>query len=263
MYIKKFPKESKSSKYALLNVIQKCKNCGTVVEIDDLNDLEYAGKFSLEGGSLFGKYRDHRYDWKYECPYCCKKDSLSNKNLDYITDFIDSNCVNMKPYETMEFISFKGDTYSIFYALWLHDKFGVQIHESLLDDGATKFYNKHFSGDVLTRDGWFVSEREFEHILDELSRNDSREKEKDILESIIPSIGNEKCNRITKVFRCTDKEGRTNYCIQTNGSYCILLIMGIGGNEDDVINTKILPRNYADTFYSEKPDPYIMRYWGK
>ena len=244
MFIKKWPKLKKNN--VLLTITQKCKHCKTVVEIDDLNDLEYAGEFSLEGGSLLGKYRDHRYDWKYECPYCGKKDSLSDRNLDYITDFIDSNCINMKPYEAMKFISLKGDTYSIFYALWLHDNFGVQIHASLIDKDAAEFYNKRFSGDVLTRDDWFVGESEFEQILDELSRKDSKEKEKYILENVIPSIDSKKCDRITKVFRCTDKKGRTNYCIQTNGPYCMLLIVG---NDDNVINTKILPRKYADTFY--------------
>lgn len=251
MFIKKWPKLRTNN--VLLTITQKCKHCKTVVEIDDLNDLEYAGKFSLEGGSLFGKYRDHRYDWKYECPYCGKKESLSDKNLDYITDFIDSNCINMKPYEVMEFISFKGDAYSIFYALWLHDKFGIQIHPSLIDKDAAEFYNKNLLGELLTNDGWFVNESEFDHILENLTRQNSNDKEKDILKDVIKMIGSDKCERITKVMHCRDAEGRTNYCILTNGPYCILLTMGLGGNDEIVINTKVLPRNYADGFYSRNP----------
>lgn len=104
MYVKKWPKKSKSSKYVLLNIIQKCKHCGTVVEIDNLNDLEYGGYFSIEGGLGFFNTLNHRYEWKYICPYCNKKESLSDKNLDYVTKFIDSNDIDMKPYETMPVI---------------------------------------------------------------------------------------------------------------------------------------------------------------
>jgi hypothetical protein len=163
----------------------------------------------------------------------------------------------MKPYETMEFISFKGDTYSIFYALWLHDKFGVKIHPSLIDKDAAEFYNKNLLGELLTNDGWFVNESEFDHILENLTRQNSEDKEKDILKDVIKMIGSDKCDRITKVMHCRDAEGRTNYCILTNGPYCILLIMGHGGNDEIVTNTKVLPRNYADGFYSRNP---AMRY---
>lgn len=45
MFIKKWPKLRKNN--VLLTITQKCNVCKTVVEIDDLNDLEYAGKFSL------------------------------------------------------------------------------------------------------------------------------------------------------------------------------------------------------------------------
>jgi hypothetical protein len=33
--------------------------------------------------------------------------------------------------------------------------------------------------------------------------------------------------------------------------------MGHGGNDEIVTNTKVLPRNYADGFYSRNP---VMRY---
>ena len=253
MFIKKWPKLRKNN--VLLRIIQKCRHCKTVVEIDDLNDLEYDGLFTIEGGlGLFNTSTStHRYDWKYVCPYCNKRESLSDRNLDYVTKFIDANGINMEPYETMQFISMKGDSYSIFYALWLHDKYGVKIHPSLIDNDAAEFYNKNLLGELLTNDGWFVNESEFDHILENLTRQNSNDKEKDILKDVIKMVGSDKCDRITKVMHCRDAEGRTNYCILTNGPYCILLTMGLGGNDEIVINTKVLPRNYADGFYSSNP----------
>lgn len=254
MYIKKWPKAKRRHKYTILNIIQKCPKCGTVVEIDSLNDLEYCGTYSLEGGFL--PIPDHRYHWKYVCPYCNKKEDLSDNNMDYVTKFIDSNGIDMKPYDAMEFISFKPDTYEVFYALWLHEKYGVQIHESLVDTEAAAFYQKHFAGGVLTRGDWFIGASELSQILDELTRTDVKETTKNLLDKVINYPGND-ADRITKVMRCKDADGRTNYCIQTNGPYCILLV--VDDHDDRVINKRILPRNYADKFYSRPAVNFMIK----
>lgn len=148
---------------------QKCPKCKTIVEIDNLNDLDYNGLVSLEGGGIFNKL-DHRYKWDYECPYCNRKQSLSDKNLDYLTRFIDINNIDLFPYEKMYSIKFKEACYAtpyyMYYGYWLGAKYNVTVHSSLKDDNVAAAFNENpkLVEQLTTEDGSFISEDEFEKL---------------------------------------------------------------------------------------------------
>ena len=237
---------------------QKCPKCKTIVEIDNLNDLEYDGCVSLE--DLFNKL-DHRYKWKYECPYCNRKQSLSDKNLDYITRFIDINNIDLFPYEEMDRITyhdvFHATPYYKYYGYWLGAKFKVTVHSSLKDDNVEAAFNEdpELVDKLTNADGNFISENEFEKLFE--NSNDTKgptnsltdnienlakvkqtkdkidkgsEEYKNTVQSLMHE---ERCTRFRKIGYATDAEGRLNLCIDTNGPYCVLLVLNDEGSVTD------------------------------
>ena len=248
---------------------QKCPKCKTIVEIDNLNDLDYNGLVSLEGGGIFNKL-DYRYKWDYECPYCNRKQSLSDKNLDYLTKFIDINNVDLFPYEEMDRIKFKdafhATPYYKYYGYWLVAKFKVSIHSSLKDKNVETAFNDNpeLVEQLTTKDGSFISENEFEKLFGNSSDTkkltnslkdnienltdkvepikDKIDKESEYYKKSVQSLTREEaCTRFRKVGYATDAEGRTNLCIDTNGPYCILLALS---NDGCVTEQHMLPSNH-------------------
>lgn len=222
---------------------QKCLKCKTIVEIDNLNDLDYNGRVSLEGGGL-----DHRYNWEYECPYCNRKQSLSDKNLKYLTKFIDINNVDLFPYEKMYCIKFQDACYATpyykYYGYWLGAKFNVTIHSSLKDKNVEASFNENpeLVEQLTTEDGSFISEDEFEKLFGNSSDTkeltdtlkDRIKEQSEEYKNAVQSLMHEKrCTRFRKVGYATDAEGRLNLCIDTNGPYCVLLVLGSDGYVKD------------------------------
>ena len=271
MHVVKWPRIRLRKKYVLLEFRQKCPKCKTIVEIDNLNDLDYNGLVSLEGGGIFNKL-DYRYKWDYECPYCNRKQSLSDKNLDYLTKFIDINNVDLFPYEEMDRIKFKdafhATPYYKYYGYWLVAKFKVSIHSSLKDKNVETAFNDNpeLVEQLTTKDGSFISENEFEKLFgnssdtaklantlkdDIKNLTDKVEQMKDEIEidkdseyykkSVQSLTREEACTRFRKVGYATDAEGRTNLCIDTNGPYCILLALSSDGC---VTEQRMLPSNH-------------------
>ena len=243
MHIVKWPKIKLRKKYVLLEFRQKCPKCKTIVEIDNLNDLDYNGRLSLEGGGIFNKL-DHRYEWEYECPYCNRKQSLSDKNLDYLTRFIDINNVDLFPYEKMYSIKFQDACYAtpyyIYYGYWLSAKFKVAIHSSLKDDNVAAAFNEdpELVDKLTNSDGKFISEDEFSKLFGNSSDTkeltdtlkDRIEKQSEEYKNTVQSLMHEeRCTRFRKVGYATDAEGRLNLCIDTNGPYCVLLVLSPDG----------------------------------
>ena len=243
MHIVKWPKIKLRKKYVLLEFRQKCPKCKTIVEIDNLNDLDYNGRVSLEGGGIFNKL-DHRYEWEYECPYCNRKQSLSDKNLDYLTRFIDINNVDLFPYEEMDNIKFHdvfhATPYYKYYGYWLSAKFKVTIHSSLKDDNVAAAFNEdpELVDKLTNSDGKFISEDEFSKLFGNSSDTkeltdtlkDRIEKQSEEYKNTVQSLMHEeRCTRFRKVGYATDAEGRLNLCIDTNGPYCVLLVLNCDG----------------------------------
>ena len=258
MHVVKWPRIRLRKKYVLLEFRQKCPKCKTIVEIDNLNDLDYNGWVKFEGGGIFNKL-DHQYKWDYECPYCNRKQSLSDKNLDYITRFIDINNINLFPYEEMDRIKFNdvfhATPYYKYYGYWLGAKFKVTVHSSLKDDNVAAAFNEdpEMVYKLTGVDGKFISEDEFEKLFENSddtkeptnSLTDNIENLTDKVEQIKDEIAKEseyykksvqslmreeRCTRFRKVGYATDAEGRLNLCIDTNGPYCVLLVLGSDGS---------------------------------
>jgi hypothetical protein len=255
---------------------QKCPKCKTIVEIDNLNDLDYNGRVSLEGGG-FNKL-DHRYEWEYECPYCNRKQSLSDKNLDYLTRFIDINNIDLFPYEEMDNIKFHdvfhATPYYKYYGYWLSAKFKVTIHSSLKDDNVAAAFNEdpELVDKLTNSDGKFISEDEFSKLFGNSSDTkeltdtlkDRIEKQSEEYKNTVQSLmREERCTRFRKVGYATDAEGRLNLCIDTNGPYCVLLVLGPDGRVKDqslipTANFRFYER-VVDTSFSFENTRY--RYW--
>lgn len=231
---------------------QKCPKCKTIVEIDNLNDLDYNGAFSLEGIGIFNKL-DHRYKWEYECPYCNRKQSLSDKNLDYLTRFIDINNIDLFPYEEMDRITyhdvFHATPYYKYYGYWLGAKFNVNVHSSLKDDNVEAAFNEdpEMVDKLTNTEGNFISEHEFEKLFGNSSDTkeltntlkDRIEKQSEEYKNTVQSLmREERCTRFQKVGYATDAEGRLNLCIDTNGPYCVLLVLNGDGS---VVDQSLIP----------------------
>ena len=291
MHVVKWPRIRLRKKYVLLEFRQKCPKCKTIVEIDDLNDLDYDGLFSLEGGwGIFNKL-DHRYKWDYECPYCNRKQSLSDKNLDYLTRFIDINNVDLYPYEEMDRIKFHdvfhATPYYKYYGYWLGAKYNVTVHSSLKDDNVeAAFKEDPEMVDRLTNtDGKFISENEFEKLFGNSSDTEKVtnalkehiekqteeykdtvqfEKDSEEYKNTVQSLmREERCTRFRKVGYATDANGRLNLCIDTNGPYCVLLVLSGDGCVTDqslipTANFRFYER-VADTSFCFENTRY--RYW--
>lgn len=257
MFIKKWPRVNFKKKYTFLKISQKCKYCKTIVEMDSLNDLDYVGVFSLEGGSILPTL-DHRYHFNYVCPYCERDQMLSIDNLDYITKFIGLNNIDMKPYEMMERISHSVEPYNVFRALWLNSKYGVKIRPSLVDEEATRIFNENMLEQELEdQDGDFVTLFQFEKIM---LRIKSKKDEENKIGKLIQSVSNDTTStRICKVGWCEDAEGLMNICLQTDGSVCILLVCGSDGR---VIRQTKMPANRFRFYEREMKNGINGKYTG-
>ena len=277
MHIVKWPKIKLRKKYVLLEFRQKCPKCKTIVEIDNLNDLDYNGRLSLEGGGIFNNL-DHRYNWEYECPYCNRKQSLSDKNLDYLTKFIDINNIDLFPYEEMDNIKFHdvfhATPYYKYYGYWLGAKYKVTVHSSLKDDNVAAAFNEdpELVDKLTNTDGKFISEDEFSKLFGDSSDTkeltdtlkDRIEKQSEEYKNAVQSLmREERCTRFRKVGYATDANGRMNLCIDTNGPYCVLLVLGGDGCVTD--QSLIPTANFR--FYERVVDPSFSfentryRYW--
>lgn len=289
MHIVKWPKIKLRKKYVLLEFRQKCPKCKTIVEIDNLNDLDYDGWVKgCEG--IFNKL-DHQYKWEYECPYCNRKQSLSDKNLDYLTRFIDINNIDLFPYEEMDRIKFQdvfhATPYYKYYGYWLSAKFKVTVHSSLKDDDVAAAFNEdpELVDKLTSVDGKFISEDEFEKLFENSSDTkeptnsltdnivnlakvkqikDEIDKDSECYKKSVQSLmREERCTRFRKVGYATDAEGRLNLCIDTNGPYCVLLVLsGDGCVTDQSLIPSANFRFYervADTSFSFENTRY--RYW--
>ena len=257
---------------------QKCPKCKTIVEIDNLNDLDYNGRVSLEGDGIFNNL-DHRYKWDYECPYCNRKQSLSDKNLDYLTRFIDINNVDLFPYEKMYSIKFNDASYTIpyyiYYGYWLNAKFNVTVHSSLKDDNVAAAFNENpeLVEKLTTEDGSFISEDEFEKLfgnstdtkeLTNTLKERIKEQSEEYKNTVQSLMREERCTRFRKVGYATDAEGRLNLCIDTDGPYCVLLVLGGDGSVTDqslipTANFRFYERIKSSSEFSFENTTY--RYW--
>ena len=243
MVIKKWPTIRLTERYLVLNITQKCPHCKTVVGIDSLNDLEYSRKARYDDGTS-------AYIFKYTCPYCNHKEiDLSDRNIRTINKHITIANVNMKPYEMMSELEYHYDEYNCYYALWLNDKYGVNIPDSLKNDFAAEHYKKYNLGEKFSREkSIFVNRTELERILLKVESSKTKKTTKHILDEMIYDNDGD---RILAIHHCTDANGYYNYCLETNGSSCILLVT----TRDGIVRenkTRILPRNYATQFYSDR-----------
>lgn len=238
MFIKKWPKTNDNNKYAIFSISQKCPYCKTVVEIDSLNDLEYNGCVSYADINIFTML-DHEYRWNYTCPYCKRTQSISNKNIHYVTRYIDIKNVDIHQHEMMYCLKEKTciETYDKFEAYWLSAKYGIGVPEQLADPEINElFKNDKDIVDKLTNDnGKFIPFKGFNWLYrNHFISNPLNDKEKqgntsskETLESIL-----EETTHSTKLYRvgsCRDNAGRINICISTNGPYCILLVLNYDG----------------------------------
>lgn len=241
LVIKKWPKIRLTERYLVLNITQKCPHCGTIVGIDSLNDLEYSRKGAYDDGTS-------AYIFKYTCPYCNQKGiDLSDRNISAINKHIKIANIDMKPYEMMSNLEYHYDEYNCYYALWLNDKYGVNIPDSLKNDFAAEKYRKYNLGEKFTRENSiFVNKIELERILHNVEYDENKKTTKHILDEM---IFNNDGDRILAIHHCRDANGNYNYCLETNGSSCILLVTSYDGIVYDS-KTRILPRNYATQFYS-------------
>lgn len=168
MYIKKWPKNKRANykKYSILSITQKCKYCNTVVGIDSLNDMYYDGYTSFEDIGLFDKL-DHQYKFGYICPYCERNQLLSNKNLNYLTKYIDANHIDLYPYEQMDMLKYSDRkhayAYEIFCGYALSHKYNIQVHASLQDKTVERLFLDHpdIVNKIINEDGSFISGNTF------------------------------------------------------------------------------------------------------
>ena len=93
--------------------------------------------------------------------------------------------------------------------------------------------------DKLTNsDGKFISEDEFSKLFGDSSDTkeltdtlkDRIEKQSEEYKNTVQALMHEeRCTRFRKVGYSTDAEGRLNLCIDTNGPYCVLLVLSPDG----------------------------------
>lgn len=150
---------------------------------------------------------------------------------------------------------FHATPYYKYYGYWLGAKYKVTVHSSLKDDNVAAAFNEDPElVDKLTgADGKFISEDEFEKLFENSSDTkepanspidnieiptdkvkqikDEIDKESEYYKKSVQSLMREKaCTRFRKVGYATDAEGRLNLCIDTNGPYCVLLVLSPDGS---------------------------------
>ena len=237
MIIKKWPKVLPTGQFTNLKITQKCSYCKTVVELDDLDDLVFDGHASFEYGGLGSV---PIYEWSYVCPCCDNMVSLTDKNNKKITKHFKRNKIEMFPYIQMDMLSYKISTYNKYYAYWLSEKYGIEVHPKLRDVEIETHIKTESLQELLTDENDdFVDEVTFDRILHHQKENGAQ--------VFMKNIDSE--SRIIAVYQVVDHAGRLNYCIETTAN-CILLIMKSGNNNQYVESMKLLPRNYYK-FYCE------------
>ena len=237
MIIKKWPKALPTGQFTNLKITQKCSYCKTVVELDDLDDLVFDGHASFEYGGLGSV---SIYEWSYVCPCCEELVALSYKNNKKITKHFKRNKIEMFPYIQMDMLSYKISTYNKYYAYWLSEKYGIEVHPKLRDVEIETHIKTESLQELLTDENDdFVDEATFDRIMHHQKENGVQVSMKNI----------DSESRIIAVYQVVDHAGRLNYCIETTAN-CILLIMKSGNNNQYVESMKLLPRNYYK-FYCE------------
>ena len=172
MIIKKWPKTLPTRQFTNLKITQKCSYCKTVVELDSLSDLVFEGYESFEYGGISSC---SLYKWTYVCPCCDELVSLSYKNNRKITKYIKTNRIEMFPYIQMEMLSNEISTYSKYYAYWLSEKYGINVHPKLKDEDIQTRIKTENIQELLTNDnGDFVDETTFDLILHHQKENGVR-----------------------------------------------------------------------------------------
>lgn len=226
---------------------QKCK-CGTVINFTDLNDLEYHGSLTDEGGN-------NSYIWYYTCPYCDNTETLSDKNLDYLSKWIIINEIDLTHYEEMEMITFsqhiekdRVDIYYKYHAYWIHFKYGVKVPHSLEDDAIyKKFINNIDIVNALTMDdGSFIDYHTFNVLLSTIEHNE--------LHEILEAITREKhTHYITAVEYSHGYNNSGHLILKTNTGAGIRLTLcdkeGVGCF--DVCGTDLIPSEHLRAFHKD------------
>lgn len=134
----------------------------------------------------------------------------------------------------MDMLSDNISIYNRYYAYWLSEKYGINVHPKLRDEDIQTHIKTENLRELLTnKNGDFVDEATFDRILHHQKENG--------VQLFLKNIDNG-C-RIIAVYRVIDHEGRLNYCIETSIN-CILLIMRPGNNNQYVESMELLPRNY-------------------
>ena len=229
---------------------QKCR-CGTVINFTDLNDLEYHGSLTDEAGN-------NSYIWYYTCPYCDNTETLSDKNLDYLSKWIIINEIDLTHYEEMEMITFsphiekdRVDIYYKYHAYWIHFKYGVKVPHSSEDDAIyKKFINNNGLVDALTMDdGSFIDYHTFHVLLSTIEHNE--------LHEILEAITHEKhTHYITAVEYSRDYNSRGNsghLILKTNTGAGIRLTLcdKEGYGCFDVCGTDLIPKEHLHAFHKD------------
>ena len=230
---------------------QKCK-CGTVINFTDLNDLEYHGYQTDESGNK-------SYILYYTCPYCDNTETLSHKNLDYVSKWIIINEIDLTHYEEMANITYsphiekdRVNIYDKYHAYWIHFKYGVKVPYSSEDDVIyKKFINNNGLVDTLTMDdGSFIDYHTFNVLLSTIEQNE--------LHEILEAITHEKhAHYITAVEYSRDYNSRGNSCghliLKTNTGAGIRLKLcdkeGVGCF--DVCGTDLIPKEHLHAFHED------------
>lgn len=120
-------------------------------------------------------------------------------------------------------------------------KFNITVHSSLKDKNVETAFNEdpELVNKLTNSDGKFISEDEFEKLFGNSSDTkeltntlkDRIEKQSEEYKNTVQSLmREERCTRFRKVGYATDAEGRLNLCIDTNGPYCVLLVLSPDGS---------------------------------
>lgn len=221
-----------------LSIKQKCIHCGTVINITSLNDIDYSCK--KDNDEKIG----HWYYWYFTCPYCEKTEYLSNKNLDFITRWIDINQVDLTHYEEMSNISYdphiekdRVDNYHKFHAHWIHFKYGVKVPCSLEDNFIYKeFINNPKIVEILTtQDGNFIDWLTF-------NKYDVKMKQGMIQEMLEDITKDKNCYTIREVEYAYEANGDKYHLILKTNRGCGICLT-LNRSDFKVLDTEILYPN--------------------
>jgi hypothetical protein len=143
----------------------------------------------------------------------------------------------------------------------LSAKFKITIHSSLKDKNVEAAFNEdpELVDKLTNSDGKFISEDEFEKLfgnssdtkeLTDTLKDRIKEQSEEYKNTVQALMREERCTRFRKVGYATDAEGRLNLCVDTNGPYCVLLVLGGDGC---VTDQSLIPSAYF-RFYERVVD---------